>query len=200
MLDFGMSRIKFILILFLATLSNTMDKSWINKSRVDPLFEKGAEEFVKFACDNNPNDTKILCPCKKCRNLKYVFKDDVLDHIIVEGFLQSYTHWIYHGEYYPCTSTDNEPVVGDTMHDMIYDAFGVPPQSQFREGDEGESRQCAEGFDEPTNKFFKLIKESERELYPGCQAFSTLSFIVRLLHIKCIGGWSNCPSLCCLNC
>lgn len=39
-------------------------------------------------------------------------------------------------------------------------------------------------------KFLKLLEDVEQEVYPGCKKFSTLSFIVQLLNIKCHFGLS----------
>ena len=41
------------------------------------------------------------------------------------------------------------------------------------------------------DKFFKLFFIVEQELYPGCENFSKLSFIVQLLNIKCLFGLSG---------
>ena len=52
-----------------------------------------------------------------------------------------------------------------------------------------------EGFSQDPNeeaqKFFNLVKEVEQLLYPNCEKYSNLSFVVKLMHIKCINGWSN---------
>lgn len=40
-------------------------------------------------------------------------------------------------------------------------------------------------------RFFNLVKEAKHPLYPGCENFSNLSFIVKLMHIKCINVWSD---------
>lgn len=40
-------------------------------------------------------------------------------------------------------------------------------------------------------KFYKLVEKADKPLYPGCEKFSNLSFVVKLMHIKCINGWSN---------
>ncbi|KAG8383121.1 hypothetical protein BUALT_Bualt05G0151800 [Buddleja alternifolia] len=47
-----------------------------------------------------------------------------------------------------------------------------------------------ESQDEPMT-FVELLKKAEQELYPGCSEFSTLSFIVNLLHLKVYNKWSN---------
>lgn len=45
--------------------------------------------------------------------------------------------------------------------------------------------------DKEAKKFDKLLEETGRELYPGCKKFSTLSFVVKLLHLKVYNHWSN---------
>ncbi|XP_028085588.1 uncharacterized protein LOC114286613 [Camellia sinensis] len=41
------------------------------------------------------------------------------------------------------------------------------------------------------NTFARLMRDAEQELYPNCQRYSKLSFIVKLLHIKVLNKWSN---------
>nr|XP_007132656.1 hypothetical protein PHAVU_011G113600g [Phaseolus vulgaris]ESW04650.1 hypothetical protein PHAVU_011G113600g [Phaseolus vulgaris] len=45
-------------------------------------------------------------------------------------------------------------------------------------------------LNEKTSKLYKLLKDVEQELYPGCGNFSKLSFIIQLLNIKCLFGLS----------
>ena len=40
-------------------------------------------------------------------------------------------------------------------------------------------------------KFYRLLEEVKQPLYPNCEKYSSLSFIVKLLHIKCVSSWSN---------
>ncbi|KAK3005799.1 hypothetical protein RJ639_017605 [Escallonia herrerae] len=169
-----------------------MDKSWINiRNRLDPLYEKGADDFVEFASKDRPNATEILCPCTKCRNMKFVKKVDVEENIVVDGFLSSYTHWIFHGESSLTSSSIHEPVVGDRTQEMIHDAFGVPLFNQLNERDSGEGNENSDDLDDATKKFFSVIKEAEKELYPGCEKYSTLSFLILLLNIKCLSAVSD---------
>ncbi|XP_042957921.1 uncharacterized protein LOC122293417 [Carya illinoinensis] len=44
--------------------------------------------------------------------------------------------------------------------------------------------------DSPATAFDKLLDDARRPLFDGCTKFTKLSFIVKLLHIKSIGGWS----------
>lgn len=38
------------------------------------------------------------------------------------------------------------------------------------------------------NEFLELLKDMNEELYPRCKAFSELSFILHLYHLKCLNG------------
>lgn len=40
-------------------------------------------------------------------------------------------------------------------------------------------------------KFYQLIKDANVPLYPGCDNFGKLEFIVQLYQIKCLYGWSD---------
>jgi hypothetical protein len=37
----------------------------------------------------------------------------------------------------------------------------------------------------------KLVAENSKELYPNCKKYTQLRFIITLLHIKLLGGWSD---------
>ncbi|KAH7838171.1 hypothetical protein Vadar_022881 [Vaccinium darrowii] len=58
----------------------------------------------------------------------------------------------------------------DDMLGMLHDAFGVPPPSLMPSvGEDSSNVNTTEGMDEKTKNFFKLLKEYEKELYPGCE-------------------------------
>jgi hypothetical protein len=48
---------------------------------------------------------------------------------------------------------------------------------------------------EPSNEdvaaIHKLDADNRQELYPGCSNYSKLCFLVRLLNIKLLGGWTD---------
>ena len=44
---------------------------------------------------------------------------------------------------------------------------------------------------ETTNIFQKLLNEACNELYFDCSEFSSLNFLVKLMHINILNGWSN---------
>ena len=37
----------------------------------------------------------------------------------------------------------------------------------------------------------KLVDENSKELYPNCKKYTQLRFLVRLLHLKLLGGWTD---------
>ena len=45
--------------------------------------------------------------------------------------------------------------------------------------------------DKTINIFQELLNQAHRELYPGCSKFSSLNFLVTLMHVKILNGWSN---------
>ena len=45
--------------------------------------------------------------------------------------------------------------------------------------------------DDDTKAYLKMVDDDNKELYPGCKNFSKLRFIVKLLHIKLLGRWSD---------
>ena len=44
---------------------------------------------------------------------------------------------------------------------------------------------------ETTNIFQKLLNQARSELYPDCLEFSSLNFLVTLMQVKVLNGWSN---------
>ena len=111
-----------------------MDKSWINMDTLDARYLQGVIDFIEFACENIPDGaTEIVCPCKKCRNVRLINIDLVKDHLVCNGFNPSYTRWIFHGENIEASNVGIESSRQGHMdrHDgtqeMLRDAFGIPP-------------------------------------------------------------------------
>lgn len=77
-----------------------MDRSWMNKARRETAYEDGVEDFLNFAYRDIPNDSEILCPCKKCKNRINQSRAEVRTHLRCDGILQGYTTWVHHGENY----------------------------------------------------------------------------------------------------
>ena len=46
-------------------------------------------------------------------------------------------------------------------------------------------------LNDETKAYLKLVDDNNVEIYPGCKQFSKLRFVVRLLHLKLLGRWSD---------
>ncbi|KAK5802332.1 hypothetical protein PVK06_029920 [Gossypium arboreum] len=194
-----------------------MDRSWMNLLRVSNTYRNGVQTFLDFAFQNARQENMILCPCKKCGNINWHFCEVVYEHLIVDGFIQGYKKWIFHGE---CTSSRTYSMINptyldtayrqydrqDDMKGMLRDAFNIhshgeksfPPD--FIASDDcniGGNVFCETGtsaHDEEPNeeamKFYNLLNEMSEELYEGSK-YLKLSFCIRLFHLKCLGGWTR---------
>ncbi|XP_042441186.1 uncharacterized protein LOC122026513 [Zingiber officinale] len=157
-------------------------------------YRNGVESFLHFAFANANINGMILCPCTRCKIGIFVSREIAYDHLTVDGFIKGYTHWIAHGEI-ACSASINSTFVpsqkdADDMHGLVYEIFGMPEHNDnILSTPEFENDK--EIPIEEAEKFYKLIDDSQKELYPGCKKFSKLAFIIRLLHLKCLGKITN---------
>ncbi|KAG8069386.1 hypothetical protein GUJ93_ZPchr0005g16246 [Zizania palustris] len=149
--------------------------------------------FIEFAFSNAAKGSKILCPCKSCKNSCWRVSGVVREHLIYEGFMDGYLTWVNHGEQTSSCFTnsmqpervevENSPEEDD-ISGLLEDLAGGLNDMGDLDGNEGQHKEDIEAF-------YKLVENAGQELYPGCKKFSMLRFIVRLLHCKFVGGWSN---------
>lgn len=85
----------------------------LNKN--DSLYENGAKDFLHSASLDRLDASKILCSCRKCRNMKFVPKDFIIEHNVVDGFLTSYNTWIFHGDISSSLMSFNQLDRGDEI-------------------------------------------------------------------------------------
>ncbi|KDO43628.1 hypothetical protein CISIN_1g041832mg [Citrus sinensis] len=159
------------------------DKSWMQLPRSTMAYYNGVPSFLDYACRHiQEDDMKILCPYVKCSNRYRKIRSEVHKHLLEEGIRRDYTTWYCHGENGD-RDTDNDRAENDEngnlenfqqneMYDMIEEGFSQDPN-------------------EEAQRFYELVKEVEQPLYPDCEKYSNLSFMVKLMHIKCINNWSN---------
>nr|XP_016489729.1 PREDICTED: uncharacterized protein LOC107809581 [Nicotiana tabacum] len=166
-------------------------KSWMNLLRWTDEYIRGVNDFLDKAFERAAQRNEILCPCKKCMNRYWYYRNVVEDHLVVHGFVDGYIKWVFHGEGFcsrntPHPSNDDE---GSTLRDdidgLLHDTFrNIEGQARDEEG-------VGERLSEDAKKFFKLLEEGKQELYPGCENFSKLSFTIRLYLIKSLHELSN---------
>jgi len=107
-----------------------MDRNWINSLRISDEYEREVEEFIQFAQRNAINighdGAKIRCQCVNCLNGRIPDVKIMREHLLCDGFLQSYKTWTWHGELlnlpHVCVTKE---YVGSTIDDAVHDDVDV---------------------------------------------------------------------------
>ena len=150
------------------------------------LFSSGAlQKFIEHTFEGTYVGETAACPCGMCRDMTYMSKEEVEEHVFHRGldndFIKSKTT--------VCTAEPMDDDACNFSEGGDEDSFTNLLESLIHGTSHGENNE-----DEPNDaarKIFKLMEEGRKELYPGCKEDSQVSFIVRLLHIKCMIGISN---------
>lgn len=161
-------------------------------------YAEGVRQFLAMARAHALWKNTIKCPCHKCRNYLFLPISEVERHLFLNQMDPSYTNLIFHGKPEHITfngddSNDNDNDNGnngciDDIDDMlggIHAVTTIGVDDDMIGATMGTNRV---NEPEPTT-FEKLLEYSQRPLYNGCTSFSKLSFILKLFHIKAIGGW-----------
>ena len=118
-----------------------IDKSWMNINyRLDPDYRNGGNAFLDFAFAHTKLGNLIYCPCRKCHNVYAKTREQVEEDMVVNGIVQNYDIWIFHGEERvpqagiideESSYFDNEEETED-MTRLIADIIGEPSSISFR--------------------------------------------------------------------
>lgn len=151
-------------------------------SRVTIEYQRGLEGFLDHMFSSDCYNGQILCPCIKCRNEGWVNRNEARMHLICDGFIKGYRIPVANAKPSTCPVLDTV----DDMQALVSDAFCILDENMLANeiGIEDESPSIP-GIE--AKKFYKVLEDAKKELYPGCKKFSVLSFIIRLFHCKCIG-------------
>ncbi|XP_062103806.1 uncharacterized protein LOC133814920 [Humulus lupulus] len=123
-------------------------------------------------------------------------------HIFVKGFYTKYLMWEFHEEDIIEVNEDQEEVESNSEENIPYDSDDDEDNGNMRPTLEDLASQYHRKSDfvnlgdsnehnDERNTLPDLFAEEEKELYFGCTTFSILTFIVNLMHIKVMCGWSN---------
>ncbi|XP_042950337.1 uncharacterized protein LOC122282453 [Carya illinoinensis] len=180
-----------------------MDKSWMHIG--DRLrsheYAEGVNHFLSMAQSNAPASDAIRCPCRICRNNFFQPFDVVRDHLFLRGIDISYTQWIFHGEDDPfhANRSDDEDDgddfgeyvddVDEMLDDIRVGSFVNSAHGLNAGGGDDDAPEPNVGTSRH-HTFEQYVEDARRPLYPSCANYSKLSFMVKLLHIKSIGGWN----------
>lgn len=137
---------------------------------------------------------KILCPCRKCVNSFWRDSSEIQEHLICDGFLQGYTTWNLHGEasssYVNTDNGDGAGLVEDSSEEddisaLLRDlACGLDDRGDFEDNSSVE-------LPKELIDLQKLVEANSQELFPNCKKYTKLRFLIRLLHIKLLGRWTD---------
>ncbi|KAF5468951.1 hypothetical protein F2P56_013059 [Juglans regia] len=173
-----------------------MDKTWMH---IEDRFGSneyalGVNHFITMARAHALGGNDIRCPCRRCCNMFFQLINVVEDHLFIVGIDPSYQTWIFHGEddNFTLSSSDHDQSTSffsdyiDDMDDMVHDMRAGVNMDHSQVPIDGET----EGSSTEKKNWAELLEDARHPLYPSCANFSKLSFIVKLLHIKTVGGWS----------
>ncbi|CAN6569387.1 unnamed protein product [Malus baccata var. baccata] len=173
-----------------------MDKSWLTIPQNFEAYTAGINLFLDQAVANGVGPDKFRCPCKRCCNRYTFVRNTIIEHLILYDMDKDYKNacWRHHGEQNigEQNVAIGEEETGDEvigMHDFLNDVF-VQPLTEEGVGPSTEP-SIGEGRLEKVETFFRLLEESDQDLWPGCKEFKKLEAVVRLYQIKCLAGMPN---------
>jgi len=156
-----------------------MDRSWINASRINDVYEKGVEDFLEFTKWNGASiNERYYCLCVNRVNGKKTNIELIREHDLCDGFLKNYRTWTWHGRVLdlPYVSKQDK-----CEHSNLY----------YEDCMEGMICDIGEESFHQAHVFDSLKDDSLTELYPNCSSFSRLSAVLRLFSMKARNGWTD---------
>src|SRR5436190_20697011 len=77
------------------------DRSWVELPKTDVKYREGRAEFIELAFKHSTKYNKMSCPCRDCKNKKWLEKDSALFHLLTKGLHKDYARlerWHLHNE------------------------------------------------------------------------------------------------------
>jgi len=65
-----------------------MDENWMSFPRASDEFKMSLSAFLDDMFSTDSVGNQICCPCKKCRRRFWHCREDIYDHLIVDGFFK----------------------------------------------------------------------------------------------------------------
>ncbi|XP_035551056.1 uncharacterized protein LOC118349653 [Juglans regia] len=163
-----------------------------------PAYAEGVKYFLTQARNHASGRDHIRCPCRACLNNLWLPIFEVETHLSIKGINPDYTQWIFHGEeettLYVSNDEEYDDIIQgddyiDDMQHMLDDIRAGTFVDVHQDSAPAPNRPPIT-VDSPPTSFDQLLEHARRPLFDGCKEFLKLSFVVKLLHIKSIGGWS----------
>ncbi|CAH9078388.1 unnamed protein product [Cuscuta europaea] len=169
------------------------NRSWMYKRLerrgfLNDDFKEGVNEFIQTSINLYPSGV-IACPCRKCKNRKWLTSDIVKQHLFEKGFVDDYYVWAAHGE----TPNSNGLVYFDQANSSHGNASEVqydPYKSMFEDAVWNKfPTENQDGFlmnDEPSveaKKMYEMLDMTSQTCFEGCP-MTELSTMIEMLNIK----------------
>jgi len=183
------------------------DRSWMYRDSPQGLWRmnycNGVQGFINFTISipRNFTNCRMRCPCRKCKNKKFLHPDVVTMHLLTKWFMEDYLCWYTHGELFVPNESMVERMVGSTssasnVHEDVNDNSN-PYRNMVMDAmrmNQGNVSQCPIVEEEPNADavgFFDLLKDSNEPLWDGCTNHSKLSVVAQVFTIKSNHGLSE---------
>ena len=174
--------------------------------RDNPKYMEGVNVFLNFTKANIKRE-KIICPCMKCANRNYENRTVVQTHLILHGIRPDYNFWYFHGEKRCTNEADDEEYLNDDddidanddineiEENVVLEQPNQVCEDQYMEdliNDLYPNYETSNHEDpvDDAKTFYKLLDDSKKPLYEGAK-ISKASTLLKLLHIKSVGQWTN---------
>jgi hypothetical protein len=163
----------------------------------------GVQGFINFVISIPRNFSRggIRCPCRKCKNKKYLHLDVVMMHLLHKGFMEDYLCWYAHGELFIRNESMVERMVGSTfsannVHGVVNDTNNsyMNIVMDAMRMNQGNVSQCPIVEEQPNayaTMFFDLLRYSDEPLWDGHTNHSILSAITQVFIITSDCGLSE---------
>ncbi|XP_074359031.1 uncharacterized protein LOC141698259 [Apium graveolens] len=165
---------------------------WIFLPKYSDKYRKGVEDFVTKAFSKYVVGKELTCPCKICSNHFWSDAKGIHEHLVCNGPCPHSLEWIYE-----VSTLRKENIIGD-IDEMdtdigmgLGDEFEAMMQNVYGTGNDTSEHGVRKGMNADTRKFYRLVNEGRKPLYPESKNFTRLSFIVRLYQLKCIHVFSE---------
>jgi hypothetical protein len=202
-----LGKTKIFVMFYRGSIEVMDDRSWMYQDSTQGLrrmdYCNGVQGFINFttSISRNFTDGGIRCPCRKCKNLKFLHQDVVTMHLPTKGFMEDYLCWYAHGELFVLDESMEEQVVGSTSSASNMHEVGNENSNPYRNMvmdamrmSEGNVKECPIVEEEPNadaTRFFDLLKDSDEPLWHGCTNHSKLSAVAQVFTIKSDHGLSE---------
>ncbi|XP_074336927.1 uncharacterized protein LOC141674102 [Apium graveolens] len=154
--------------------------TWVSLPKYSEAYSNGVTDFIQNAFDNFATGSELRCPCKDYSNRFWFSEEDVYDHLVSNGLCPSFVNWVYEMSILKFKKVDQEMDCDSGM------GLGEDFDKMIRD----ESR-VRNGMNNTAKRFYKLVEEGKQPLYPGCEQFTLLGFVVKLYLLKCTHGFTE---------